>query len=450
MALFPVQHPTDFEAMYAARNTLSLVCRRWHEVVMSTPQIWPSLGVDIDQRSPPLSIVGTWLRRASFIPINLLVFGEKRPSRQVQTYIVEVFRVVFRRRPVWRVLILDIGTPLSAFLPTIPLHQCSGLEAIKLNVGGYNAVGLGVLVDTVLSVPSLRRLTLECSPLEKVFNPGKPCFTQLTHLAIVTVRISASQLLAILRFCISTIVLDITAGETAESSSELANEERTTHPYIRVLNLDLNGIGYEIFAYLDFPNLEVLHHSEHFSTVPEGRRTLGPLEEWVRRSNHSLRVLRIRNPDISTEFSRLFLSPEVEQIPIVEFQVINPGRENRAGSPSFEDRMVDGIYVMNFPHLQDSSVRSVGWALPRAYTRMDDFELLAWGPEVYLLIIFGRMMWLATTELAQLERPVSTWGVDIVLAAFKQVSGVRVDPTIRRAQAAISHRSQPDTWELGS
>lgn len=444
MDTFPAETWRDFETMYTARNTLSLVCRRWHQIVTSIPQIWSYLQINLDRQSPSLALVILWIHRAGSVPMNILVSGERGPSQDRQRYISNVFYTILRLRPSWRMLILDIGVPLDIFLPRIPLEESDGLRAIKLVVNVYNAIGLGVLVDNVLAAPFLRRLTLECAPLQKIFSSAYLArFTRLTHFTIVTADISASQLVALLRLCASAVMIDITAQECTEHAAQLETEEIISNLHLRILNLDINGMGYEIFRHFNFPNLEVLHHGEYFSALPLAQRSLRPFEEWLRHSNHSLRILRLRNVNMMSQHANVLASPELEQIPIVEIQVVNKDDEVL---PSFEDRMVGGIHVMKLPNLSDPTVMSIGWVLPGAYAMMDDSDLLPWGPEIYLFVVFGRMMWIAAAELAREDSPASSWGIGIIFNAFRSVTGGKVDEEIRRAQEATASRSQPSIW----
>ncbi|KAF7760338.1 hypothetical protein Agabi119p4_11014 [Agaricus bisporus var. burnettii] len=441
---FPLQNWLDFKTMYKARNELSLICQRWHFIVNSSPQLWSYMQVNIDQQSPSILLLRSWVRRAARIPMNILVSGERYPSDQTQPYIIQALTTILLLRPVWGQLILNIGVPLDIYMPNIPFDQSNLIEEIKLVIDPYNAVGIGVLVDNVLRDPFLRRLTLSLSPLNKLYNSRYwMAFTRLTELTIVTVDMSALQLLLLLHACAAATRFDITAEAVTENAAELRSEQLVTNPHLRILNIDCNGLGYEIFNYFNFPNLEVLHHGEYFSAFPEEQRLFKPFEDWFKRLNHSLRILRLRNINMNLQHVDLFQSPELERIPIVEFQVINRNGEE---SPCFEDRMVGGIHVMNIPHLNDSDLMTIGWIVPGAYAQTDDSDFLAWGPEIYLLAVFGRMMWVAAAELGQLNRAASTWGVEVIFNAFKNVTEGRVDMEIRKAQEATATRSQRNMW----
>jgi hypothetical protein len=441
---FALQNWRDFRKMYKARNAVSLVCRRWRNIVNSVPQLWSFMQVNIDQRSPSPEIIRLWARRAGRVPMNVLISGERRPSHRTARYITQAFTCILIFRPAWGRFILNIGVPLDISIPIFPFEQSNRIEEVKLMVDPYNAIGIGVLVDNVLSDPFLLRLTLSLSPLNKLFNSRYwMVFTRLTELTIVTVHVSASQLFLLLHTCSAATKFDITAEEVMENAVELQINEIVTNPRLRILNIDCNGLGYEIFNYFNFPNLEVLHHGEYFSGLPAEQRSLQPFENWLKRYNHSLRILRLRNINMNMQHMSLLESQELERIPIVEFQVIN---RNDEVSPSFEDRMVGGIHVMKIPHLNDPDLITVGWALAGAYAQTDDSEFLAWGPEIYLLVVFGRMMWVAASELRQQVWPASTWGVDVIFGVFKNVTEGKVDVEVRKAQEATATRSEKNIW----
>ncbi|KAL0955033.1 hypothetical protein HGRIS_003954 [Hohenbuehelia grisea] len=289
------------QARGAAPLALLRVCRRWNEVVVSTPVLWTCIAVEQTKQgcAPPLPVLQQWLKRSAACGLSLDVLVHPEYSSEDAAQMLRILLTAYHR---WREVRLCIPTSLQhhfalqddiLIVNTTPAPMLESLS-ITLEAGEFGVISpLGVLdVDDIVErAPRLTRLAW-------IYEYPMPTFraavgwSRLIHITSVAAR-SLWDCYAFLQACpqlLSCHLMHVDLGWEQDGEAAPLRLSR-----LQSLRIIAKGVDFQpLLDLLTLPSLRMLELSRLPPQLTAAPAFL-PLSQLMLRSAFALEHLVLHN-----------------------------------------------------------------------------------------------------------------------------------------------------------